>query len=182
MPDKRAVCSLTDSIIIDYIPTNTREIIDVNVRMHEDIKAALKGVKGEALVVTDGGVYVIKEGRECHYYPYKNITGSKVSRKYRRGRFEVFLEGIDMEDDKGDGDGQQLFGPDPAKNVVNFPWSKVALYRQADKIIKINNEISQLRGGAEVPCQEDDHVYECELRAEIKRLNEKLAALDKGAS
>ncbi len=179
MPDKRTVCSLTDSVIIDYIPKKTRDVIDKNIRMDEDIKAAVKGITGEALVVTDTGVYTIKEGDKCNYFSYDEISeGKKVSRIYRRGRFEIPLKDKDEQQQespqKNDGD----FGPDTAGNVVNFPWSKVPLFRQAADIIRNNRKIYETKAGAHYTCDDEDHEYECELKEEIKRLNDRLAQLE----
>lgn len=179
MPDKRTVCSLTDSVIIDYIPKKTKDVIDKNIRMDEDIKAAVKGITGEALVVTDAGVYTIKEGARCNYFSYNEITeGKKVSRMYRRGRFEIPLKDKDEQQQESSKERDGGFGPDPAPNVVNFPWSKVPLFRQAADIIRNNRKIYETKANSHYTFDDEHHEYECELKEEIKRLNNRLAQLE----
>lgn len=177
MPDKRAVCSLADSIVFDYIPKKIGEVIDENIKISEDIKAAVKGMKGEALVITDEGVYTVKKGN-CHFIPYDKIIPSRnISRVYRRGRFEIPTV------DKGkvrlpDQSKEPDFGPDPAPNVINFPWSKVLLFRKAEEILSINKELHDARKGI-AKTENQGTEYEKKLIEEIKKLNERLNQLEK---
>lgn len=180
MPDKRAVCSKIDSIVIDVLPKKMREAIDENIRVSEDIKVAIKGINTEAVVVTDEGVYIIKDKTECNYHPYNLIESAKTSRKFRRGRFELFVEGLEEEEASGT-EGME-FGPDPAKNVVNFPWSKVPQFKKAVKAIQTQKELYKTKAGT-LKCDDVDagEDYKCELQEEIKRLNERLAQLEGNA-
>ncbi len=76
------------------------------------------------------------------------------------------------------------FGPDPAKNVVNFPWSKVSYFKKAVKAIKAQKELYEAKAGM-LECKDDVQDtaddYKCELQEEIKRLNERLAELEGSA-
>ncbi|RQD77203.1 MAG: hypothetical protein D5R97_02920 [Candidatus Syntrophonatronum acetioxidans] len=178
MPDKRSVCSLADAIVFDFIPKKIGEVIDENITFSEDIKAVVKGMKGEALVVTDEGVYTVKKGN-CHFFPYdKILPGKYIARVYRRGRFEIPTVDrgrVKLPDQLTDPD----FGPDPAPNVINFPWSKVPLFRKAEEIITINKELHDVRKGKSKASKEDDASYHQELIHEIRKLNERLAKLEK---
>ena len=174
MPDKRTVCSLADSIVFDYIPVKIRNVIDKNVRISEDIRAVVRGMNDETLVVTNKGAYIIKKG-ECTFFSYDNILAEKnVSRVYRRGRFEIALEGkgrVRLPDESKEPD----FGPDPAPNVVNFPWSKAELFTKAEEILSINKELHDARTGLSSESEGKDLVLD--LMHEIRNLNEQLAKL-----
>ncbi len=175
MPDKRTVCSMADSIVFDYIPKKIGDVIDKNITITEDIRAAVRGMKDETLVVTDKGVYIIKKGA-CNFFPYDQIMQEKsVSRVYRRGRFEVPLEGkgeTRLPDERKEPD----FGPDPAPNVVNFPWSKAELFQKAEQIISINKELHDAKTGIQATTEinVDDKYFIGELLNEIRKLNDQL--------
>ncbi len=179
MPDKRTLCSLADSLIIDYIPKRIGKVIDKNIGISEDIKAAVVGMNDEALLVTDKGVHIIKKGK-CNFFPYDEILeGKNVSRVFRRGRFEVPLKGkerIRLPDESKEPD----FGPDPAKNVVNFPWSKADLFKKAQDILSVNKELYEFYNnsrGASNKSKLDDNDYVRELMGEIRKLSEQVATL-----
>ncbi|RJX23177.1 MAG: hypothetical protein C4554_11510 [Dethiobacter sp.] len=74
-------------IIIDYVPENIKKIIESNVDMSEDIKAVIKGIKGEALAITDKGVYIIQHSGDCYFYDYGRIKTFKLYRELRRGKY-----------------------------------------------------------------------------------------------
>ncbi len=178
MPDKRSICSIADSIVFDYIPKRIGDVIDENIEVDEDIKAVVKGMKGEALVVTNEGVYTVKRG-DCHFFPYdKIVPGRNISRVYRRGRFEIptVEKGkVRLPDQSKEPD----FGPDPAPNVINFPWSKVVLFRKAEEILSINKELYDFKKGKSKNLVNDNKNFQQELMNEIKKLNERLAQLEK---
>ena len=176
MPDKRSICSLADSLLFDYIPKKVGNVIDKNIGISEDIRAVVRGMKDETLLVTDKGAYIIKKGK-CNFFPYDEImTGKNVSRVYRRGRFEIPLKGkerVRLPDESKEPD----FGPDPAANVVNFPWSKADLFKRAEKILSTNKELSDARTGMPRSSKHKEKDYMWELMSEIKNLNEQLAKL-----
>lgn len=179
MVDKYEVCSFADPLVIDYIPDHTRETINKNIGTSEDIKALVKGMKSEALVVTDQGVHIAKRRDKCTFFSYDRILpGKTIFRVYRRGRFELPVEGKErarMPDEHREPD----FGPDPADNVVNFPWSKIALFKKVDEIISINKKLydSQAKEPAGTGEQkESDSVNE--LKDEIERLKKRVAELE----
>lgn len=188
MPDKRAICSLADSIVIDYVPKNIRDIIDRNITISEDIKAVVRGMNDETLVVTNKGVYTIKKGK-VNFFPYDVILEDKyVHRVYRRGRFELPLVGkgrVRLPDENKEPD----FGPDPAPNVINFPWSKAELFQKAEQIISINKELHDARtsGLQAIKPEEKEHLVETvileernlilELMQEIKKLQGEIAQI-----
>ncbi len=176
MPDKRAVCSRADCIVFDAVPGKISRIIDQNVGISEDIRAVVRGMKEETLVVTDAGAYIIKKGKS-QFYPYDEILDEKyLYRVYRRGRFEIPLKGqgrVKLPDESTEPD----FGPDPAPNVVNFPWSKQEMFEKAEEILSINKEIHDKKkapSGASRAVEEDTIQ---ELAQEIKELKEQLAQL-----
>ncbi len=173
MPDKRTICSMADSIVFDFIPKKVGNVIDQNVGISEDIRAVVKGMKDETLVLTNKGAYVIKKG-ECHFFPYNEILeGKNVYRVYRRGRFEVPLKGkgrVKLPDESKEPD----FGPDPADNVVNFPWSKVELFKKAEEILSINKELYDTKNGIDRRSKYEENDYIKELITEIKSLNQQL--------
>lgn len=176
MPDKRVVCSRADAIVIDYIPGAIRDIIDKNVGISEDIRAAVRGINDETLVVTDKGVYTIKKGK-TKFFPYDQILAeNNVSRIYRRGRFEIPLKGkgkVKLPDESKEPD----FGLDPAPNVINFPWSKVELFYKAEEILSVNKELHDAGKGPFTPSRVTDKVDLQELMQEISKLKEQLAKL-----
>ncbi len=128
MPDKKAL-----EAVIDIIPPKVKKIIDENVDAAEDIRAAVKGKRGEALVVTDRGVHVIKASGEHHFFDYGSIESVSIARVFRRGRFELGIRGMEKAaPPAAEGD----FAADPAGNVVNFPFSKMAMFKKAEKMIR----------------------------------------------
>jgi len=182
MPDKRAVCSRADCIVFDIIPEKIRRIIDKNVGISEDIRAVVKGMKDETLVITDNGVYIIKK-EKCNFFPYEEIMDEKyLYRVYRRGRFEIPLKGkgkVRLPDESTEPD----FGPDPAPNVVNFPWSKFEMFEKAEEILSINKELHDnkaalARDSATADKDQERHTAQ-ELMQEIRDLKEQLAMLKK---
>jgi len=177
MPDKRAVCSLADSIVFDYVPKKIRDIIERNVKISEDIKAVVRGMNDETLVITDQGVYTIKK-EKVHFFSYEDILDDKyVHRVYRRGRFEIPLKGkgrVMLPDESKEPD----FGPDPAPNVINFPWSKAELFNKAEQILSVNKELYDSKVKiASAPKFDEEKGIIMELLNEIKRLNEQIAKL-----
>ncbi len=176
MPDKRTVCSLADSIVFDYVPGNIRNVIDKNIRISEDIKALVRGMKDETLVVTDAGAYIIKKGK-CNFFPYDTILAEKnVHRVYRRGRFEIPLKQkgkVRLPDESKEPD----FGPDPAPNVVNFAWHKSELFRKAEEILSVNKEFHDHKTGSSRASKIEKNDIVLELLEEIRNLNEQLAKL-----
>lgn len=176
MPDKRTLCSLADSLVFDYIPRKIGTIIDKNITISEDIRAAVVGMNDETLLVTDKGAYIIKKG-DCTFFSYDEIlTGNNVFRVYRRGRFEIPLKGkgrVRLPDDNTEPD----FGPDPAPNVVNFPWTKADLFKKAEEILSINKELTDTRTGTPHVSKFQEMDYVGELMHEIKKLNDQLAVL-----
>jgi hypothetical protein len=176
MPDKRTVCSLADSIVFDYIPTNIRNIIDKNIGISEDIRAVVRGMNDETLVVTDKGAYIIKKGKSEFFSFDKILPEKNISRVYRRGRFEIPLEGkgkVRLPDESKDPD----FGPDPASNVVNFPWSKFELFTKAEEIMSCNKELFDTRAGLSRASEVEEKDLIKDLMLEIRNLNEQLAKL-----
>ncbi len=178
MPDKRAVCSRADCIVFDSVPENIRKIIDKNIGISEDIRAIVRGMKDETLVVSNKGVYVIKKGK-CKFFSYDEILAEKyVHRVYRRGRFEIPLKGkgrVELPDESKEPD----FGPDPAQNVVNFPWSKFEMFKKAEEILSINKELyDNSTELSRVSKTEEKDVVQ-ELTHEIRDLKEQLAILKK---
>lgn len=177
MPDKRTVCSLADSIVFDYIPKKIANIIDKNIRISEDIRAVVKGMNDETLVVTDKGAYIIKKG-ECKFFSYDEIqAGKNVLRVYRRGRFEIPLKEkkrVRLPNESQEPD----FGPDPAPNVVNFPWTKAELFTKAEEILSINKELNDTRTGIPHDATKfEEKEFVRELMHEIRKLNEQLAKM-----
>ncbi|UNC91040.1 hypothetical protein [Candidatus Contubernalis alkaliaceticus] len=176
MPDKRTICSVADSLVFDYIPKKIGNIIDKNIKISEDIRAAVVGMNDETLLVTDKGAYIIKKGK-CNFFSYDEmLVGRNVSRVYRRGRFEIPLKGkgkVRLPDESKEPD----FGPDPAPNVVNFPWSKADLFTKAKEILSVHKELHDTRTGAPHISIIEDKDYVSELMSEIRKLNEQLANL-----
>ncbi|RQD77546.1 MAG: hypothetical protein D5R97_02095 [Candidatus Syntrophonatronum acetioxidans] len=123
-------------IVVDFLPEKMRRIIDENVETDEDIKAVVKGIKGEAVAVTDKGVHIIKEEKEHYLFPYDKINRVRVSRANRVGRFELFVEEQDEYNVKKDPHDSSYYGPDKSKNVVNFPYSKFPMFQVAKRYVR----------------------------------------------
>ncbi len=178
MPDKRAVCSRADCIVFDYVPGNITKIIDKNVGISEDIRAVIRGMKDETLVITNKGVYIIKKG-DSNFFSYDEILEEEyVHRVYRRGRFEVPLKGkgrVRLPDESREPD----FGPDPAPNVVNFPWSKFEMFKKAEEILSINKELYDNKAELSRASSSEEKDVIQELMHEIRDLKEQLAVLKK---
>ncbi|GEM_PF-2037085 len=121
--------------VVDFLPEKMRKIIDENVNPDEDIKAVVKGIKGEAVAVTDQGVHIIKEEREHYLFPYDKINRIRVSRANRVGRFELFVEDENKYKVEKDSD-DCSYGPDKSKNVVNFPYSKFPMFQVAKRYVR----------------------------------------------
>lgn len=178
MPDKRAICSRADCIVFDYIPENIRKIIDKNIGISEDIRAVVRGMKDETLVITDKGVYTIKKG-ESNFFSYNDFLAEKyLHRVYRRGRFEIPLKGtgrVRLPNENKEPD----FGLDPAPNVINFPWSKFQMFKMAEEILSINKELydNRIEFSRASKVEEQDIVQE--LTQEIRDLKEQLEILKK---
>ncbi len=178
MPDKRAVCSRADCILFDFVPQKIRKIIDKNVGISEDIRAVVVGMKDETLVITNRGAYTIKKG-ECHFFPYDKIEDDEfVHRVYRRGRFEIPLKGkgrVRLPEESEEPD----FGPDPAPNVINFPWSKYEMFTTAEEILSINKELHDHKIALSQRSKTDEGDTVHELLYEIRNLKEQLAQVKK---
>lgn len=179
MVRKCDICSLADPLVIDFVPDDTRKVIDQGLGDYENIKALAKGMNNETLVVTDMGVHVIKPEGRCVFFSYDDILpGQKIFRVFRRGRFEIPVKGqgkrsVLAEDAKDKPD----FEPDPADNVVNFPWSKMDLFQKVDEIIDINKQKfdTEAQDHHEV---EPDTACVDDLENELDRLKKKVAQLE----
>lgn len=182
MVKKCDICSLADPLVIDHIPDSTRTVIDQNLEAYENIKALVKGMNNETLVVTDRGVYVIKAKDRCFFFSYDDILpGQKIFRVYRRGRFELTVKGKE----RGrltDPEKKPDFEPDPADNVVNFPWSKMALFQKVEEIIDINKQKYDTGSSGHAENSEADTACVDDMVDELARLKRKVTDLEKALS
>jgi hypothetical protein len=120
--------------IIDVLPENLRCLVMKGVQDEEHFLAAVEGIKGEALVVTDKGVHIIKDKdtEQCSFFPFSGIAAIKIYRELRRGKFELFLRG-EKRPEKALRMGYEA---DPSAHVVNFPFAKTAVFKKVEAMIR----------------------------------------------
>lgn len=120
--------------VMDKLPRRMQELVDENVRQGEEITAIAEGRTGEAVIVTDQRVFTVNEGEILQAFDKEEITGVKLSRRVRVGRFELFLENPEkyiVEKSQDD----CIFSPDLSRNVVNFPYIKFPAFQLVEKQI-----------------------------------------------
>lgn len=118
--------------VIDFLPRGIMKLIQERIDPGEDIKAAVKGKKEEALVVTDKGVHIFKASGVHHFFLYGEIDSVRISRVYRRGKLELMLRDMGRYDNAKE---HEIFEADSSGNAINFPFAKMAMFKQAEKII-----------------------------------------------
>ena len=117
--------------IMDVLPENLKCL--VRKELHEEnYQAVVKGIKGEALAVTDKGVHMVKEAERCSFFPFSAIASVKIYRELRRGKFELVLKG-EKRRERGLMMGYEA---DPAEHVINFPFAKMAMFKKVGEIIR----------------------------------------------
>ncbi|MEW5919702.1 MAG: hypothetical protein AB1796_01880 [Bacillota bacterium] len=117
--------------IIDVLPENLKCLVMKEVHDKENFLAVVKGIKGEALAVTDEGVHMVKESDRCSFFPFSAIASIKIYRELRRGKFELILRG-----GKRPEQGLMMgYEADPAEHVVNFPFAKMAMFKKVGEMI-----------------------------------------------
>lgn len=118
--------------IIDVLPENLRCLAMKGVQDEEHFLAAVEGIKGEALVVTDRGVHKDKDTDQCSFFPFSGIAAIKIYRELRRGKFELFLRG-EKRPEKALRMGYEA---DPSAHVVNFPFAKTVVFKKVEAMIR----------------------------------------------
>ena len=119
--------------IIDVLPENLRCLVMKGVQNEEHFLAAVEGIRGEALVVTDKGVHIVKdkETDQCGFFPFSAIAAIKIYRELRRGKFELFLRGERRQKALRLG-----YEADPSAHVINFPFAKTGVFKKVEEIIR----------------------------------------------
>lgn len=118
--------------IIDVLPENLKCLVMKEVHETENYLAVAKGIKGEALAVTDKGVHMVKESDRCSFFPFSEIAFVKIYRELRRGKFELIMRG-EQSPERGLMMG---YDADPSEHVVNFPFAEMPKFKNVGEIIK----------------------------------------------
>lgn len=125
--------------IMDVLPENLKCLVKENVHDQENYLAVVKGIKGEALAVTDKGVHIVKEADRCSYFPFSAIASVKAYRELRRGKFELILRG----DKRPEQALMMGYEEDPSEHVINFPFAKMPMFKKV--IAMIREKINELQ-------------------------------------
>lgn len=118
--------------IMDVLPENLKCLVMKEVHDRENFLAVVKGIKGEALAVTDHGVHMVKESDRCSYFPFDSIAFVKTYRELRRGKFELILRG-----ERSPNEALMMgYDADPSEYVINFPFAKMPMFKKVAEMIK----------------------------------------------
>lgn len=90
-----------DPSLIVPLGSRGEKLLQSNLASSEKVFAKLRGQFGEGLVITDRHIYILKWGfmagstfgGRCIAYPYKNISGVKITKNILSGVFEVMTPG-----------------------------------------------------------------------------------------
>ena len=90
-----------DPSLIVPLGSRGENLLQGNLSSSEKLLAKLRGKFGEGLVITDRHIYILKWGfmagsmfgGRCIAYPYKNISGVKITKNILTGVFEVMTPG-----------------------------------------------------------------------------------------
>lgn len=118
--------------IMDVLPENLKCLVMKEVHDQENFLAVVKGIKGEALAVTDQGVHMVKESDRCSYFPFDSIAFVKTYRELRRGKFELILRGEQSPNEAL----MMGYEADPSEHVINFPFAKMPMFKKVAEMIK----------------------------------------------
>lgn len=118
--------------IIDVLPEKLKCLVMKNVHEQDNFLAVVKGIKGEAIAVTDEGVHMVKEDDRCSYFPFSAIAFVKVYRELRRGKLELILRGENSPEEAL----MMGYDADPSEHVVNFPFAKMPMFKKVGEMIK----------------------------------------------
>ena len=117
---------------MDVLPENLKCLVMKEVHDQENFLAVVKGIKGEALAVTDQGVHMVKESDRCSYFPFDSIAFVKTYRELRRGKFELILRGEQSPNEAL----MMGYEADPSEHVINFPFAKMPMFKKVAEMIK----------------------------------------------
>lgn len=120
-------------MVMDRLPKKMIEMVEESLKEGEAIKAVVEGRTGEAVIVTDQRVLTINEGTILQPFEREEITGVKLSRRTRVGRFELLVK--DPEKYMVDKEKDCIFSPDLSRNIVNFPYMKFPAFQAVEKEI-----------------------------------------------
>lgn len=118
--------------MIDVLPENLKCLVMKEVHDKENFLAVMKGIKGEALALTDEGVHMVKESDRCSFFPFSEIAFVKIYRELRRGKFELILRG----EQSPEAALMMGYEADPSEYVVNFPFSKMPMFKKVGEMVK----------------------------------------------
>jgi len=127
---------MSDSV--EDLGKNAEEAIKSNLQSGENILLKLLGYKGQALVLTDQRIFVIKWGydmlfkTEYRTYVYKNINSVDIKSGWLSGTFRINDSSFSKEDD-------EIFD-DISLNAITFPKKKLASFQKA--VNKVHSIIS----------------------------------------
>ena len=123
--------------IMDVLPENLKCLVMKEVHDQENFLAVVKGIKGEALAVTDQGVHMVKESDRCSYFPFDSIAFVKTYRELRRGKFELILRGEQSPNEAL----MMGYEADPSEHVINFPFAKMPMFKKVAEMIKSRTQV-----------------------------------------
>ena len=121
--------------VMDNLTTSMQKLVDDNLKESEEIKAIAEGRSGEAVVVTSQRVFTINEGSILQAFDREEVTGVKLSRVNRVGRFELIVKDPEkyiVHKNKDD----CIFSPDLSRNLVNFPYIKFPAFEAVRDQVK----------------------------------------------
>jgi len=161
--------------LINNIGGRGEKILNKSLQEDEEVIVKLQGSFGEALVLTDKRLYVVKWGflvgntfgGRCNAFEFRNITSIEYKKSLLTGSIEVLTPATQ--------NAQKSFwstqnSTQKADNIISMQRDKFEIFAEAVKVIR--NKISESHSGGEI-LQKNTEAYNLENLEKLASLKEK---------